>query len=606
MIHKIVEQVTNNIESRSQKTRQAYLDLMASMAQEKPTRGQLGCTNLAHVMASQNDDGKLILKDTMSGLNVGIVTAYNDMLSAHQPYYRYPEMIKKHLYSYGLSAQVAGGVPAMCDGVTQGYAGMELSLFSRDTIALSTAVSLSHQSFDSMILLGICDKIVPGLLMGALRFGHLPALFIPAGPMATGISNSEKAQVRQEYVEGKIGDKELLESEVAAYHSPGTCTFYGTANSNQMLLEAMGLMLPGSAFEQPTSNARDEFNQQACEQVASNTQLSMLKQNKSIQLGHMVNAKSLVNAIVALLATGGSSNLTIHWIAIAKAAGYILTWQDMHDLSQVVPMICKVYPNGKADINAFHHVGGTAYVFNELLNAGLMHGDVLTITQKTLAQDVLHSMRHWQNHYSKRLNETMRSEILSTCRKPFDEKGGLTLLKGNLGQAIVKVSAVDIEHRVIQAQAKVFHDQLDVIAAFKNGELNHDVVVVLKGQGPKANGMPELHKLMPVLGSLQDHGFKVALLTDGRLSGASGKVLSAIHCVPEAAAGGMINRIQDGDEIHIDAQSGEFNLRNVNLDTRDSEFKHPIQKGIGRELFSVFRKHVTAADVGAISIDWEE
>lgn len=606
MIHKVVEQVTNNLEKRSQKSRQQYLDLISSMAQEKPTRGQLGCTNLAHVMASQTHDEKLIMKDTVSGLNVGIVTAYNDMLSAHQPYYRYPEMIKQHLYSHGLSAQVAGGVPAMCDGVTQGYAGMELSLFSRDTIALSTAVALSHQSFDSMVLLGICDKIVPGLLMGALRFGHLPALFIPAGPMATGISNSEKAQVRQQYVEGKIGDKELLESEVAAYHSPGTCTFYGTANSNQMLLEAMGLMLPGSAFEQPTSNVREEFNKQACEQIASNTQLSMLKQNKAIQLGHMVNAKSLVNAIVALLATGGSSNLTIHWIAIAKAAGYILTWQDMHDLSQVVPMICKVYPNGKADINAFHLVGGTAFVFNELLNAGFMHGDVLTITQKTFSQDILHSMRHWQNHYAKTLKEKMRNEILATVNEPFDDKGGLTLLKGNLGQAIVKVSAVQHEHRVLKAQAKVFYDQLDVINAFTNGELNHDVVVVLKGQGPKANGMPELHKLMPVLGSLQDHGFKVALLTDGRLSGASGKVLSAIHCVPEAAANGLISRIADGDVIHIDAVSGELNVLDVDLEERDSEFLPPLQKGVGRELFSVFRKHVSAADVGAISIDWEE
>jgi phosphogluconate dehydratase len=348
------------------------------------------------------------------------------------------------------------------------------------------------------------------------------------------------------------------------------------------------------------------FNQQACEQIASNTQLSMLKQNKAIQLGHLVNSKSLVNAIVALLATGGSSNLTIHWIAIAKAAGYILTWQDMHDLSQVVPMICKVYPNGKADINAFHMVGGTAYVFNELLNAGLMHGDVLTVTQKTLAQDVLHSLRHWQNHYEKQLNETARSDILATFKKPFDAKGGLTLLKGNLGLAIVKVSAVKSEYRSIQAPAKVFSDQLDVITAFKNGELNHDVVVVLKGQGPKANGMPELHKLMPVLGSLQDHGFKVALLTDGRLSGASGKVLSAIHCVPEAAAGGMINRIHDGDVVHIDAQSGELNVLNVNLESRNDEFKRQPQKGVGRELFSVFRKHVTAADVGAISIDWEE
>lgn len=606
MINKIVARVTKEIEDRSQESRQSYLKLMDSMAQEKPTRGQLGCTNLAHVMASQDDDSKLILKDTTTGLNVGIVTAYNDLLSAHQPYYRYPEMIKQHLYRKGLSAQVAGGVPAMCDGVTQGYAGMELSLFSRDTIALSTAVALSHQSFDSMMLLGICDKIVPGLLIGALRFGHLPAIFLPAGPMSTGISNAEKAQVRQKYVEGAIGDKELLDSEVAAYHSPGTCTFYGTANSNQMLLEAMGLMLPGSAFEQPTSNMRENFNQQACEQIASNTQLSMLKQNKAIQLGHMVNAKSIVNAIVALLATGGSSNLTIHWIAIAKAAGYVLTWQDMHDLSQVVPLICKVYPNGKADINAFHHVGGTAFVFNELLTAGLMHGDVLTVTQKSFAQDVLHSMRHWDSHYARQLDEKQRNDILASCKKPFDDKGGLTLLKGNIGQAIVKVSAVADEHRALQAPAKVFTDQLDVIEAFQAGKLNQDVVVVLKAQGPKANGMPELHKLMPVLGSLQDHGFKVALLTDGRLSGASGKVLSAIHCVPEAAAGGMINCIEDGDMIHIDAHSGELNVLNVDLESRTPQSQFQYQKGVGRELFAVFRKHVTSADKGAISIDWDE
>ncbi len=606
MIHKIVAQVTHNIESRSQESRQRYLDLMDSMAQEKPTRGQLGCTNLAHVMASQDDVGKLILKDTTAGLNVGIVTAYNDMLSAHQPYYRYPEMIKKHLYRHGISAQVAGGVPAMCDGVTQGYAGMELSLFSRDSIGLATALALSHQSFDGMVLLGICDKIVPGLLMGALRFGHLPAIFIPAGPMATGISNSEKAKVRQEYVEGKVDDKALLESEVSAYHSPGTCTFYGTANSNQMLLEAMGLMLPGSAFEQPDSQVREQFNQLACDQIANNAQLSMLKQNKAIQLGHLVNAKTLVNAIVALLATGGSSNLTIHWIAVAKAAGYQLTWQDMHDLSQVVPMICKVYPNGKADINAFHQTGGTAHVFAELLHAGLMHGDVLTVTQKTFAQDVLHNSRHWENHHAKRVNKSQQADIHATCKKPFDEKGGLSLMQGNVGRAIVKVSAVQPEFRAIRAPAKVFTDQLDVIAAFQNQELNHDVVVVLKGQGPKANGMPELHKLMPVLGSLQDHGFHVALLTDGRLSGASGKVLSAIHCVPEAAAGGMIDRIEDGDIVSIDANTGTMNVVNVNWYERTPQFTGHVQRGVGRELFSVFRKHVTSADTGAISIDWDE
>lgn len=604
MIHSEVQAVTDAIIERSKDSRNAYLALLEQNQLDKPSRAQMGCTNLAHVQAASSEREKLILKDTSAGANVAIVTAYNDMLSAHQPYYRYPEKLKQYLYPHGISAQVAGGVPAMCDGVTQGQPGMELSLFSRDVIALSTVVAMSHQAFDAMMLLGICDKIVPGLLMGALRFGHMPGMFVPAGPMPSGISNAEKAKVRQEHVKGNATDAELLESEAAAYHSSGTCTFYGTANSNQMLLEAMGLMLPGSAFVQPLDDQRELYNRWACDALAD-----LCRQPHEMAFGRLVNEHTIVNALVVLLATGGSTNLTIHWIAVAKAAGIQINWDDLQRLSKVVPLICKVYPNGPSDINQFHNAGGTAWVFSELLNAGLMHGDVLACTGETFME--------YQSRYELSDSQTglgihaahvenKNDAILSSADTPFSENGGLVQLSGNLGKAVAKISAVPKHCWQISAPAKIFHDQADVLAAYQAQTLNQDFVLVLKGQGPKANGMPELHKLMPILGNLQDAGFKVALLTDGRLSGASGKVLSAIHLVPEAANGGFIAKLRDGDAIEIDALQGEMNALNVDFDQRSLEYQAPKQLGVGRELFSVFRHQVTPADEGAVSINWEE
>lgn len=602
-MNSIVVEVTESIKERSKKSRRRYLEMLNDAASNKPARSQISCTNLAHVFAASSQDEKLILKDTQQGFNIGIVTAYNDMLSAHQPYYRYPELLKAELYKNGMSAQVAGGVPAMCDGVTQGQTGMELSLFSRDTIALSTAVALSHQVFDGVMLLGICDKIVPGMLMGALRFGHLPVMFIPAGPMPSGISNADKAKVRQSYAEGKVDEKALLESEAAAYHAPGTCTFYGTANSNQMLLEAMGLMLPGSAFVPPNSDERKQFNIEACSKMRG-----LCEAGSSFSMGQLVTAEAIVNAIVVLLATGGSTNLSIHWIAVAKAAGWHLTWEDMNTLSQVVPLLTRVYPNGPEDINAFHQAGGTAWVFNELMSADLMYETTHAVngkTQKTYARQ----QRLTENGFQELEPQNSNSEVLSNVESPFSKNGGLNLLQGNLGKAIVKVSAVKPEKQIVSATAKVFTDQQQVIDAFNSDQLNQDVVVVLTHQGPKANGMPELHKLMPILSSLQDKGFAVALLTDGRLSGASGKVLAAIHCVPEALDEGPISKIRDGDQILVDAQSGELSLLGVDeyeFDLRESKHVVINQTGVGRELFSVFRKNVTSADEGAISIDWFE
>lgn len=595
-----VTAVTQKIINRSKNSRKKYLDLMSASEEDKPARSQMGCTNLAHVQAASTDNEKIILKDTHRGHNIGIVSAYNDMLSAHQPYYRYPEKIKEYLYPFGASAQVASGVPAMCDGVTQGQPGMELSLFSRDVIALSSAVGLSHQAFDGMILLGICDKIVPGLLLGALRFGHLPGLFIPAGPMPSGISNSKKSMVRQAHIQGKASDEDLLESEAQAYHASGTCTFYGTANSNQMLLEAMGLMLPGSAFVQPNTHERELYSQLACKKMVeladSHTQFCMSK---------LVNEKTIVNALVALLATGGSTNLTIHWIAVAKSAGIHITWQDIQTLSDVVPLICKVYPNGPADINQFHEAGGTAWIFSCLLNAGLMYGDVQTVNG-TLFYDYGKKACVNENGITFEQAHNRQTDILATIESPFDVTGGLKQVAGNLGKAMIKVSAVPKNNLSIKAPAMVFTDQLHVISAYQKRMLQKDHVLVLKGQGPKSNGMPELHKLMPVLANLQDDGFKVALLTDGRLSGASGKVLSAIHLVPEAANGGAISKIHNGDIIEINAQNGTLNIENVNLDQRESVYTSPNNMGVGREIFSLFRKNVTPADEGAISIDWLE
>lgn len=594
-MHPIVKKVLKDIEARSQQSRSAYLTLINNAVSEQPARSQISCTNLAHVFAASEENEKIILKDTQKGFNVGIVTAYNDMLSAHQPYYRYPELLKAELYKVGLSAQVAGGVPAMCDGVTQGQAGMELSLFSRDTIALSTAVALSHQVFDGMLLLGICDKIVPGMLMGALRFGHMPALFVPAGPMPSGIGNAEKAKVRQQYAEGKVNSDALLESEAAAYHAPGTCTFYGTANSNQMLLEAMGLMLPGAAFVPPNSDERKSFNRLACVKLRS-----LCEAGDAYQLGKLVTAESLINAIVVLLATGGSTNLSIHWIAVAKSAGWQITWDDMDQLSKVVPLICRVYPNGSEDINAFHQGGGTAWVFSQLMQAGLMFSNANTVNYSDMAAYGLRDGKKVENS---------NAEVLASCDRPFSQNGGLTMMKGNFATAICKISAVKPEHQMVTASAKVFQDQNQIIEAFNQGQLNQDVVVVLTHQGPRANGMPELHKLMPILSSLQDKGFKVALVTDGRLSGASGKVLSAIHCVPEATNGGLIGKIQNGDMIEVDGTNGCLNVQGLDdssLNARNKLAYKQNNHGVGRELFSVFRKNVTPADKGAISIDWLE
>lgn len=599
-LNSIVQEITESIEERSKKRRQKYLELMAKNQSDKPSRAQMGCTNLAHVQAASSENEKLILKDTSGGSNIAIVTSYNDMLSAHQPYYRYPEMLKAYLYPFGISAQVAGGVPAMCDGVTQGQSGMELSLFSRDTIALGTAVAMSHQAFDGMMLLGICDKIVPGLLMGALRFGHLPGIFVPAGPMPSGITNDAKAKVRQAHVKGEATNAELLDSESAAYHSAGTCTFYGTANSNQMLLEAMGLMLPGSAFVQPNDDQRTGYNQWACESLAE-----MCRQPKAMSFSQLVNEKTIVNALVALLATGGSTNLTIHWIAVAQAAGIEITWDDIQTLSSVVPLICKVYPNGPHDINQFHEAGGTAWVFSQLLEAGLMHGDVLTVSGEPFCQYAQRiQMQQSKPVFEKAYNK--QESILSSTSAPFDETGGLVQVEGNLGRAVIKVSAVPRQYWNIKAPAKVFSSQLDVAEAYKNGELSGDFVLVLKGQGPKSNGMPELHKLMPILGNLQDAGNKVALLTDGRLSGASGKVLSAIHLVPEAANEGFISQLLDGDIIEIDVETKSLAIHDVDFSKREKVYEPAHQMGVGRELFALFRNNVTPADKGAVSINWDE
>lgn len=595
-----VEDVTSGIQERSKVSRQKYLALMKQARSEKPTRSQMGCTNLAHVQAASTDNEKLILKNTHHGHNMAIVSAYNDMLSAHQPYYAYPEKLKAYLYRHGASAQVAGGVPAMCDGVTQGQAGMELSLFSRDVIALSTSVALSHQAFDGMMLLGICDKIVPGMLMGALRFGFMPGLFIPAGPMGSGISNSEKAKVRQAHIQGKVSDALLLESESKAYHSAGTCTFYGTANSNQMLLEAMGLVLPNSAFYQPNSNERESFNKLACEKV-----VSLADAGEKFSLANLVNEKSIVNALVTLLATGGSTNLTIHWIAVARCAGIHITWGDMQALSDVVPLLCRVYPNGPADINQFHQAGGTAWVFSELLNASLMHKDVLTVNGSDFS-DYGKSIRFKGDSLSYEPPNNYEISILSSIDTPFDPTGGIKQVEGNLGKAIIKVSAVPKASWKISAPAKIFKDQLDAVSAYKQGDLQQDMVLVLKAQGPKANGMPELHKLMPILSNLQDEGFSVALLTDGRLSGASGKVLSAIHVVPEAASDGAIAKIKEGDQIEINAITGTLNVLDVDLSSREVDYQKVKNIGVGRELFSVFRKQVTPANEGAMSINWDE
>lgn len=600
-IHPVIAKVTEDIIKRSEKTRNDYLVRMKANYGKRVKRESLACTNLAHVVAAEDSKTKFILKQ-VDNPNIGIVTAYNDMLSAHQPYYRYPEKLKAAIMATGATAQVAGGVPAMCDGVTQGQVGMELSLFSRDVIAMGTAIGLSHNVFDGVICLGICDKIVPGLLMGALSFGYLPTLFIPSGPMPSGISNKEKAETRKLFAEGKVNETALLDSEMKSYHAPGTCTFYGTANSNQMLMEVMGLHVPGSAFVSPNTPLREALTDFAAKRVVNITS----QKGNFIPLCEIITEKTIVNAMIGLIATGGSTNHTIHLPAIAKACGIQINWDDFSALSSVIPSLTKVYPNGDADVNAFHHAGGVAYVIKELLQAGLLHEDVMTVMGQGLTKYIQNPELDsngklvWVD--AKNLDET----IIATVAKPFSAEGGLRLLTGNIGRAVSKISAIKKEYRYVKAPARVFVSQEDVITAFKNNELNCDCVVVLLYQGPRANGMPELHGLTPSLSVLQDKGYKVALVTDGRMSGASGKVPNAIHTTPDTVMLGNIGKIRDGDVIELDLENGvlqvlinDDELNNREVLKTDLTHNHA---GIGRELFGNFRNCVSSAEAGGSAI----
>lgn len=599
-INPVIEQVTQEIVKRSKKTRDAYLARMKANYGKKIKRESLGCTNLAHVMAAEDTKVKFILKQEDTP-NIGIVTAYNDMLSAHHPYYRYPEQLKAAIISTGATAQVAGGVPAMCDGVTQGQPGMELSLFSRDVIALGTTIGLSHNVFDGVICLGICDKIVPGLLMGALSFGYLPTIFIPSGPMPSGISNKEKTDTRKLFAEGKVGESALMDSEMKSYHAPGTCTFYGTANSNQMLMEIMGLHVPGSAFVPPDTDLRRALTAFAAKQVVANTS----QRGSFIPLCEIITEKTIVNAMIGLIATGGSTNHTIHLPAIAKACGIEVNWDDFSALSKVVPTLAKVYPNGEADINAFHAAGGVAYVIKELLNAGLLHEDVMTVVGQGLNK-YINNPQFENGELVWREAQNLDPAILSTVANPFSVDGGLKLITGNIGRSVSKISAIKKEHRYVKAPARVFTSQDDVITAFKNNELNCDCIVVLLYQGPKANGMPELHGLTPSLYILQDKGYKVGLITDGRMSGASGKVPNAIHMTPDSMAGGNIAKIRDGDIIELDLEKGVLQVLLSDEELSKREVLHADlsgnQFGLGRELFSHFRKVVSSAEEGGSAI----
>lgn len=607
-MHPVVDAVTQRICERSKASRSAYLKAMEAAAVQGPVRNTLSCTNLAHDYASANDDEKLILKSSHRSANIAIINSYNDVLSAHAPYRHYPEKLKAYLAEHGHVAQMAGGVPAMCDGVTQGQTGMELSLFSRDVIAMSTVVALSHQVFDGNIMLGICDKIVPGLMMAALRFGHLPTIFIPSGPMRSGISNSDKAKTRQAYAKGLVGEAELLESEMGSYHSEGTCTFYGTANSNQMLMEIMGLQLPGSSFVNPDAPAREKLTQFAAHRLAEITALTP----EYMPIAQIIDEKAIVNAVVGLLATGGSTNHSIHLIAIARMAGIIIDWQDMTELSDVVPLMTRMYPNGSADVNAFERAGGMPFLMRELLDAGLLHEDVNTILG--------YGLRRWCQSpeldsdgelvWREVVKESGDLSVLAPTHAPFLREGGMKLVSGNLGRAIMKVSAVPDDRWVIEAPARVFTDQHQVLAAYQAGELNKDVVVVVKGQGPKANGMPELHQLTPALTNLQEQGFKVALVTDGRLSGASGKIPAAIHLSPEALRDGPIHAVEDGDIICLDGHRGVVEVLTSNFAQRLIAHREPLDvsanaEGVGRELFSGFRQLAGPADEGALSLGWE-
>ena len=595
-LHPKLDAVTQKIVERSKNNRRAYLAKIAKAAKDGPRRAHLSCGNQAHAYAAMGADKSTLLEERAP--NIGIITAYNDMLSAHQPFETYPAKIKEAARAFGATAQVAAGVPAMCDGVTQGQPGMELSLFSRDTIALAAAIGLSHNTFDAAIFLGVCDKIVPGLVIAAATFGHLPAIFLPAGPMPSGISNDEKTEVRKRFADGQCDRDELMAAEMASYHGPGTCTFFGTANSNQMLMEFMGLHLPGASFVPPNSDLRDALNIQGTKQVLANTALG----ETYIPTSEVLDEKAWVNGIVGLMATGGSTNLVLHIPAMARAAGIILVPQDFADISAIVPLLAKVYPNGLADVNHFHAAGGLPYLISQLLDAGLLHEDVNTIMGPGLRhfgrQAVL---TNGEVGYSKAPKKSLNQKILRAIDDPFQLSGGLQNLKGNLGTAVVKISAVDEERRFIEAPAAVFHSQDAVKKAFQSGALNRDVIVVVRYQGPSANGMPELHNLTPFLAITQDRGFKVALVTDGRMSGASGKVPAAIHLSPEAAAGGPIAQIQDGDMLRLNAVTGT--LETLAENWQDRHIIHPElsenEEGMGRELFSMFRRTAGPASQGA-------
>ena len=592
-LHPAIARVTNRIVERSRPTRAAYLDLIDRQREAGTNRSALSCGNLAHAFAAAEDDKPAIRAGR--AMNIGIVTSYNDMLSAHQPYGRYPEQIKLFARERGATAQVAGGVPAMCDGVTQGQAGMELSLFSRDTIALSTAVALSHAMFEGVLLLGICDKIVPGLLIGALRFGHLPTILVPGGPMGSGIPNKEKARIRQLYAEGKASKEELLEAESASYHSPGTCTFYGTANSNQMMMEVMGLHVPNAAFANPGTKLRQELTRAAVHRV---TEIGW-SGNDYRPLGRAVDERAIVNACVGLMATGGSTNHAIHLPAIARAAGIVIDWQDFEEISEAVPLLARVYPNGSGDVNDFREAGGMPFVIRELLDAGLLHGEVMTVSANGMADYCSEPSFTEALEWTPAPAQTRDPTMLRPVADPFQPTGGMKLLAGNLGRAVIKTSAVDPDRRIIEAPARVFDDQDQVLAAFKAGELERDVIVIVRFQGPAANGMPELHKLTPALGVLQDRGFRVALVTDGRMSGASGKVPAAIHLYPEALHGGPISRVADGDLVRIDAEAGTIAVLTPGFLDRPEVTAPPAQTGLGRELFRLFQGASDDAERGA-------
>ena len=586
-----VAKVTDRIIERSKGTRRRYLDLMAAQKERGISRPRLSCGNFAHGFAASGEDKEAI--SHLAGPNIALVTSYNDMLSAHQPYGRYPEQMKIFAREVGATAQVAGGVPAMCDGVTQGQPGMDLSLFSRDVIAFGTAVALSHGMFDAAALLGICDKIVPGLLIGALHFGHLPMLLVPGGPMPSGLPNKEKQRIRQLYAEGRVGREELLEAESGSYHSSGTCTFYGTANSNQMMMELMGLHIPNSAFINPGTPLRQALTRAAVHRLAE------LARSGERPLAEVVDEKAIVNAMIGLLATGGSTNHFIHLPAIARAAGIRIDWQDFAELSRAVPLITRIYPNGSKDVNDFQDAGGMAFAVYTLAGAGLLHTDNLTAGADSMDAWIGNPELHGDELIWKSAEESADIDMLRPAAEPFQGDGGLRLVKGNLGRAVFKTSAVDEERWLIEAPARCFSDQNEVLDAFRAGELNEDCAVIVRFQGPRANGMPELHKLTPTLGVLQDRGRRVALITDGRMSGASGKVPAAIHVSPEALPDGPLARVRDGDLIRLDARNGTLEAVDVDLSSRPPANSPPPPVGTGRELFALMRMYVNEAEEGA-------